>query len=383
MGERTHARVLAIALALLGCGADADAVRTVTVERGSLSVAIEVEGTIRAVESSVITPPGVPGLWDYKIAMMAPEGATVADGAPILGFDATELQARFEAKTSERDSAAKQLELELAAAKMTREDEKLAAADADAQLRKARQKAEAPAEITALIELDKARLDLALAQEKRAHLERKAAAARRGDEAELSRLRSKRSRAEARIGEIGAAIEQMTVEAPRAGTVIYATNWSGEKKKVGDSAWRAETILQVASLAEMEARGEVDEVDAELRGTVREISHTVRRSSPDNPLKTLGIDIALEPTDDVALRPGMRFRGFVEIDRARDVLLVPLEAVDTTPSGPVVWRRSVAGLESVSVTLGRRDATHVEVLDGVGEGDVVEYPRRTRDAEAP
>jgi multidrug efflux pump subunit AcrA (membrane-fusion protein) len=194
----------------------------------------------------------------------------------------------------------------------------------------------------------------------------------------------------------------MTVEAPRAGTVIYATNWSGEKKKVGDSAWRAETILQVASLAEMEARGEVDEVDAnkvavgqgvslrldaqadlELRGTVREISHTVRRSSPDNPLKTLGIDIALEPTDDVALRPGMRFRGFVEIDRARDVLLVPLEAVDTTPSGPVVWRRSVAGLESVSVTLGRRDATHVEVLDGVGEGDVVEYPRRTRDAEAP
>jgi HlyD family secretion protein len=383
--------VLALVLAGsagLACSAGPTESQWVTVERSVLVVDVDVSGTLRAVDSSAISPPAVAGVWSYKIAMMAPEGSEVAAGQPILAFDTTELDRRLESKQSERDSAAKQLEMKQSAAQVAQQDARLELAKAEAARRKAALKAEAPPDLTAVVELEKARLDLELAIAKVAYLQRKGASARRSEQAELERWRSQRDRAEGRVTEITAAIAQMTMGAPRAGTVIYETNWQGEKKKVGDGTWRGETVLRVASLALMEAEGEVDEVDAsrvvvgqpvslrldaqadvELRGSIREISRTVQRQSPENPLKVARLDIALEPREGARLRPGMRFRGNVETARVEDVLVVPLEAIVATPEGPVAHRRTATGVEPVRVTLGRRNAEKVEVTDGLQEGD--------------
>ena len=203
------------------------------------------------------------------------------------------------------------------------------------------------------------------------------------------------------MAEITASIAQMTVPSPRAGTVIYETNWQGEKKKVGDGTWRGETVMQVASLAQMEGEGEVDEVDAsrvavgqsvslrldaqadlELRGSIREISRTVQRQSPDNPLKVARLKLALEPREGARLRPGMRFRGKVETARIEGVLLVPLDAIVATREGPVAHRRTSRGFEPVPVTLGRRNAERVEVTDGLDEGDEIDVAPRAAGPEA-
>jgi len=361
-----------------------------SVERGDLVVDVDVSGTLKAVDSAAVGPPGIAGVWNYKLAMMAPEGEEIDEDALLLAFDTSELDQRLQQKQSERDSAAKQLEMKQAEAKVAEQDDRLALAEAEAEQRKAKLKAEAPADITAVVELEKARLDLELATKKVAYLQRKAESIRRSNQANIANWRSQRDRAEERVTEITAAIEQMQVKAPRAGTVIYETNWRGEKKKVGDGVWRAETVLHVASLAQMEAEGEVDEVDAarvsvgqpvslrldsqadvELRGTIREISRTVQRQSPDNPLKVVRLKIELE--DGAArLRPGMRFRGNVETDRVEDALLVPLESIVATPDGPVAYRRTAEGSEPVSVTLGRRNAEKVEVTAGLEEGDEIE-----------
>lgn len=372
----------------------------VSVQRGTLVVDVDVSGSLRSVDSVAIGPPGIPGVWDYKIALLSPEGEAIEQGAPVLAFDTSDLSRRLEAKQSQRDSAAKQLEMKQAAARVAERDAELAMAEAKAELRKTTLKAEAPPEITAVVELEKARLDLELAKAKVAYLQRKDESARRRDQAEIDSWRSQRDRAQGRVEEIEAAIGQMMVPAPRAGTVIYETNWKGEKKKVGDSAWRAETVLQVVSLDQMEARGEVDEVDSsrvavgqpvslrldaqadlELRGTVREIGRSVRRQSPDNPLKVVQLEIALEPAEGTRLRPGMRFRGKVETDRVEDALMVPLEAIVATPEGPVAYRRTGAGLEAVAVTLGRRNAEQVEVTSGLSEGDELDAaPARSPEA---
>lgn len=387
-------RLAAAALALLAlvpaaCSPEAAPARWVAVERGTLVVDVDVSGTLKAVDSVAIGPPAIPGVWTYKIAMMAPEGEEIAEGQPIMMFDTSELARRLEGKQSERDSAAEQLAMKRSAAKVAEEDARLALAEAEAARHKAELKAEAPPDLTAVVELEKARLDLELATAKVAYLRRKGEARRRSEQAELERWRSQRDRAEERVNEITAAIAQLTVPAPRAGTVIYETSWQGEKKKVGDAAWRGEQVLQVASLAQMEAQGEVDEVDAsrvavgqpvslrldaqadvELRGSIREISRTVQRQSPDNPLKVVRLEIALEPREGARLRPGMRFRGNVETRRIDDVLLVPLEAIVATPGGPVAHRRTAGGgTEPVPVMLGRRNAEQVEVTDGLVEGD--------------
>lgn len=401
MGLAAAALALA-ALVLPACSPGAAEARWAAVERGTLVIDVDVSGTLKAVDSVAIGPPAIPGVWTYKIAMMAPEGEEIAEGQPLLAFDTSELAQRLEGKQSERDSAAEQLAMKRSAADVAGQDARLALAEAEAARHKAELKAEAPPDLTAVVELEKAKLDLELATAKVAYLKRKGESRRRSEQAELERWRSQRDRAEERVAEITAAIAQLTVTAPRAGTVIYETSWQGEKKKVGDAAWRGEQVLQVASLAQMEAQGEVDEVDAsrvavgqpvslrldaqadvELRGSIREISRTVQRQSPDNPLKVVRLEIALEPREGARLRPGMRFRGNVETARVEDVLLVPLEAIVATPDGPVAHRRTAAGgTEPVPVTLGRRNAEQVEVTDGLAEGDELDAAPRAPGTEA-
>ncbi|MBL4685245.1 MAG: HlyD family efflux transporter periplasmic adaptor subunit [Nannocystaceae bacterium] len=369
------------------CGATGATPDLIAIERGSLVLDVDVSGTLESVESLRVGPPGVAGVWNYKIAMLAEEGKQVDKDAPILGFDTTELNNRLESKQAERDSASTQLQMKQAAARSAREDERLGMVEARAEMRKARLKADIPEALLSTIELDQSKIDLDLAKAKVAFLTKKGESAARRDNFDLGRWRTKRDRAERRVTELQASIGQMTVLAPRAGTVIQRANWQGDKKKVGDSTWRGETILRVVSLDQMEARGEIDEVDVsrvavgrtvslrldaqadlELRGRVKEISRTVKRASPDNPVKVAVLLISLEDNPGVKLRPGMRFRGHVETDREDDVLLVPLEALEHTAQGPVAYRRS-GGTEVVPVELGRRNDTFTVVLSGLEEGD--------------
>ena len=386
-------RTLLAALGILvlgatpGCDATQPQREWTQVRRDTLVVDVDVTGTLRAVDSDVLGPPGVPGVWDYKIAMMAEEGTEVKEGEPILAFDTTDLQRRMERKVAERDSAAKQVEKTMAEVNVNRHDMGLELADARAELRKAELKADAPADVVASAELKKLRFDVELAQKRVAFLTKKGRSAQKRNEATIARWKHERDRAEQRVAQLTDAIDKMTVKAPRSGTVIYETNWRGEKKKVGDTAWRGETVMQVVSLTEMEARGDVDEVDAskiaegqpvslrldaqpdvELNGKVRTISSTVRRQSPENPLKVVRLDIELVDVGELRLRPGMRFRGKIEIERIEGVLLAPLEAFAATPGGPIA--RTAEG--DVSVSLGRRNADAVEIESGLAEGDEIE-----------
>jgi HlyD family secretion protein len=397
-----RALVLAVlAVLLMACSAGEAASGAVpelaVVERGELALTVEVSGAVQSVDAVRVGPPSIPELWNYQIQMMAPEGEVVEKGTPVLAFDTSELQRRLDTWTADRDSAATQLELQRAAGKVARQDEALAIAEAQAELRKARLKADAPEGLTAVIELEKARLDLQLAEKKVDYLERKAVSAQKQSASEVSRWRHKHDRSAQRVEELKAAIAQLTVTAPRTGTVIHQTNWRGEKKKVGDNAWRAETVLQIASLDHMEARGEVDEVDIakvkvgqpvslrldaqadlELVGRVRNLGHGVQRASPETPLKVVMVDIELQPNEAAKLRPGMRFRGRIETGRVGDVLLVPLDAIFPTDDGPVAYRERGGVLERVGVTLGARAADRVVVTEGLQEGD--EIARRPEDA---
>lgn len=360
------------------------------VERGALVLDVDVSGTLESVASLSVGPPAISGMWDYTIAMMAEEGKEVAEGDPILMFDTSKLQQQLEAKTAVRDSAAAQLLVKRSAAKIAREDEALALAEAKAALNKAKLKADVPPELMSEIELDQFVLDVDLAHKKVAHLEATAKAATERDQTDIGRWKSKHDRAEERVQEIGHSMEMMTVPAPRAGTVIHHSDRRGEKMKVGDSAWQGATILEIVSLAEMEGRGEIDEVDVskvaleqvvslrldaqsevELRGTVTEISPTVQRASQDNPLKVATVRIAIEDNADVKLRPGMRYRGNIETDRVEDVLLVPLAALEHTEDGPVAHVVRNGQVEQVVVTLGRRNDTYTVVLEGLEEDDAV------------
>jgi multidrug efflux pump subunit AcrA (membrane-fusion protein) len=140
----------------------------------------------------------------------------------------------------------------------------------------------------------------------------------------------------------------------------------------------------------MKAKGDVDEADAgqvavgqkvtinleahpdlDFTGRVKSIGSTVRRQSWRVPTKVYKIEIALDRTDPVAMRPAMRFRGEIETARIPSVLAAPRDAIFLRPTGPIAWVRKGGRFVETPVTLGRRNKTHVEILTGLSDGDLV------------
>ncbi|HYU16695.1 MAG TPA: HlyD family efflux transporter periplasmic adaptor subunit [Candidatus Acidoferrum sp.] len=362
----------------------------VPVEKGDLVLGVEVTGDLRAVDSTPIKPPPVGDSWDFKIAEMAPEGAAVRPGDVVVAFDRSELMRQLQQTGNEAEAAAQTLARQKADAAMAMRDQSLAVTEAEAALRKASLKAETPVDLSAVIEVRVAELDRKLAEMDVAHARARRAQGERHDAAAIEQLADNLAYHRSRMRQMEDSIARMSVAAPRAGTVIYPISWRGEKKKVGDAAWRMETVVEVAGLDRMVGDGQIDEVDSskvrtgqrttlrldahsdtEIVGRIASIARTVQRQSRESPARIVKLEIALDQTGGLALRPGMRFRGRIETGRVKDAVKVPAEAVFVTGRGPVAYRRAGGGWEAVRLETGRRNLTSIEVLSGLAPGDEV------------
>lgn len=365
--------------------------------RGDLVTGFEVTGTLASISSDTLGPPPLSDVWDFKISMMAPEGSDAKAGQPVLAFDTTELQRKLEEKTAEADEARKQIEKERNDLSLQTKDERLRLAEAEASLRKAEFKLEKPAEIAGINEREQAEIEHAIAKRETAAIKSRINALERAATARIALLQSKQNEAESIVAQTQDSIRQMTVLAPRNGTVVYATSWRGEKKKVGDNSWKAEKVIEIPDLNRMKADGEVDEADAgrvqlkqrvtlrldahpddEFHGTITSAGRTVQQKrGTQDPLKVLRVNIALDKTDPAKMRPGMRFQGTIELGRIKNAILIPREAVFVGAQGPFVYRRGVLAVDPIPVKLGRENDKLVEVLKGVDPGDRVLVSRET------
>lgn len=360
------------------------------VERGDVLVGVEVTGELQATDSSTIGPPEVPQMWNFRIAMLAPEGSDVKRGQPVIGFDASELERRLQEKTAERDEARTEIEKRRASLRVESEQEQLRLAEAQSSLRKSSLKLEAPESVINANERQQVELEHSLARREVAHTTTKLAGLRRAAQEELRLLQAKLDAATREVERLQGAIAAMTVRSPRDGTVVYITDRRNEKIKVGDDTWRGRALLQIPDLRNMVAAGEVDEADAgrvfqnqkvvfrldahpdrEWSATVSRVGHTVRRASNTNPNRTLPVHMRLDRTDPETMRPGMRFRGTLVTAEKRDVLRIPVDALFSSESGPTVRRRTLLGMDTVEIEVGARGEEWIEVTSGLSEGDEV------------
>lgn len=367
----------------------------VRVSRGDLITGIDVTGTLSAVDSGSFGPPQVSDVWEFKISMVAPEGSDVKAGQPVLGFDTMDLQKRLDEKRAESEQARKEIEKARADLALRREDEKLKLADAEGRLRKSQLKLEGPPDILASKDRKQIELDFGLAKEETASIRQRIASFERAASAQIALLTSKQQTADAIVTAAQNTIKAMTIVAPRNGTIVYVTNWRGDKKKVGDTCWRMERVIEIPDLGRMMAKGEVDESDAgkvavgqrvvfnldahpdeEFTGTISDASRTVgKRQGTTDPIKVLKVNIKLDRTDPAKMRPGMRFHGTVELARAKNALLIPRNAVFVTDRGPVAYRRGTFSVTAMPLTLGGENEKSVEVLSGLSASDRVLVPK--------
>jgi multidrug resistance efflux pump len=373
----------------VGCSHAVGDPALVDVRRDDLVVGVEVTGALAAVDSTDVKPPPLRNVWNFKIASMAPEGQEVNVGDPVIAFDASEQVRELENMRNEAEAAEKKLEKKRDDAQLATRDDELKIAEAEAALRKATLKTDAPADLVGSVQQREVQLDEQAARLTLEAAKQHAAQVQRSNAEEVQRLTDKASYARGRVAELQRAIATMQVAAERAGTIVYSAGENGEKKKVGDNVWRGEDLMQVVGLGKMLGDGQVDEVDmarlaehqpavlrldampdVQLRGSVDSIARSVSAKSQTDPSKVVKLKIAIDPTK-IALRPGMRFRGQIEIERLRGVVQVPAEAVFVTPDGPVAYRRTGGGFERVRLELGARTATTIEVKSGLAPGDRV------------
>jgi HlyD family secretion protein len=388
-------------LLLAGCAAEAGTAggeSWVAVGRGDLILEADVSGALRATRSSPIGPPSGLDDDDFKIARMVPEGDFVKRGTKVLWFDPGDKERELIERTAERDSAAADIERKQHDIELAHREGELRVTEAEATLKKARLKADLPEKYTAAIEVKLARIDLEAAEaELRMARQRQEHTVHLG-EAELGYLRDRHARFAARVGRMQTLFDRLAVAAPIDGVVVYRSNWRGEKKKVGDPCWVGEPCLEITDVTEMEALGEIDEMESsrvaegqpvrlrlealpevEWEGKVVQLRPNVYRQSPRTPLKVVGARIRLFRTDAARMRPGMQFRGRLETGRLTSVTLAPVDAIFNRPDGPVAFRKTTAGWERVRVQLGRRARAQVEVRGGLQPGDRIS--RRDLDEE--
>jgi HlyD family secretion protein len=382
---------LALLVAAACAKGDVAGQRLVPAVRQDLVLDVEVTGTLKSLESeSVGPPPTVTEVWEFKITRMAPEGTRVKAGDEVIAFETTELERKLQDYESEAASVGEELGKSRSEGALASANDHLELADAEAKRRKADLKADKPADLTAELTLKVSALDRDLARREVEFRQARDRAKRAQERADQAVLASLLARARGRVEDIQGFIQAMSVKATRAGTVVYKQNWRGEKLKPGDQTWRGETVLEIAALDKMAAQGQVDEVDAskvsvgqrvglrleahpdhEYTGVVARVAPLVRTESPESKVKVVELELRLNQTDAVLMRPGMRFRGRIEIARMPGVLQVPLAAVVSTAQGPTVRKVDGRAFRAVPVTLGRRSREVVEIKAGLQPGERV------------
>jgi len=386
----------AVALALLAAQACASPAGMaalpvlVDVQRGELVLAVEVTGELEAIDSSDVKPPALRETSNFKLSWLAADGSDVKQGDPLAKLEPDELTRSLEAARSDLAEAEQRLARRREEVAHARRDDALRLLEAEAAVKKAALRLQLPDDLVASIELRSQRLDSELAQLALAQARTATAFAASSDAADLRDLEDTREAAARRIDELERSLARLTVVAPRAGTIVLARSYQGDKRKLGDTIYRSDTIAQVVGLDSMIGSGVVDEVevgklataqpvtlrldalpDLELRGSLQAITATVQPRSAADPSKVVRVTLALAALHGVALRPGMPFRGRIELRRLADVVQLPPDAVFVAADGPIAYREVAGGLEPVRLSLGARTADALEVTSGLSAGDRV------------
>ncbi|WP_407353571.1 efflux RND transporter periplasmic adaptor subunit [Luteimonas sp. R10] len=306
----------------------------ITAPAASAQQLLRIDGEVYAQRSAPLIPPAVDRLWQFNITRLAPDGTMVKQGEAVVAFDTSDLVRQLTEKQSQLEAKQRELEnLDLDLAERAR-TARLATAEAQAEVDKARRKTEQPRELIAALEYGK------LIEERR-RAERRAALTAQRERLSAEQRRQERRLVASELAQLQADVERLQTSvaalelpAPRSGVMMHRSSWNGEKFDVGSRVWRGQTVAEIPDTSTLAVRADLPERDllrvavgaparivveggggGAHRGTVASIGRAVRSKSQVQPVPVLDLEIAL---DDPAaqLRPGQAVR--VELAVAGD-----------------------------------------------------------------
>ncbi len=231
--------------------------------------------------------------------------------------------------------------------------------------------------------------ELALASVKAAN-----EATRVREAAELESSEAEFALAEERLAEWRVQLERAVIHAPTPGLVVYGRyDWDEPVYEGMEVRERQEIIILpdvTTMIAELDVHeAQIDKVAPGQPATVKvdafpgqsfparvsEVS-TLPKPSRRRDVKLYEVRVELDQeNDDGTLRPGMNATVEIAVGTLKDVLTVPLPALERSGDAHLVWKVGPDGPTACQVALGGNNLTHVEIVAGLASGDRIHLVR--------
>ncbi|MCC6727296.1 MAG: HlyD family efflux transporter periplasmic adaptor subunit [Saprospiraceae bacterium] len=362
---------------------------TTTVKKGEFKIFVAATGELKAKNSEEIKgPTGMRSaqIWQATISDMVAEGTVLKAGDYVATLDRTELETKLKEAQTEIDKTQTQLEQakidtaielrgirdDLVNLKFSMEEKKLSLEQSKYEPKMVIQQAE--------IDLVKSERDLK-------QLEKRYELTQTKSKAKISEILATLSQVELRRQRLVDLSNQFVVTAPKSGMLIYARSWNG---KIGPgsqiSTWDP-VVAELPDLSIMISKTYVNEVDISKvqkgQGVQLKVdafpdkSYTGKVISVANvgeqlqgyDAKVFEVTVQLEEVDSI-LRPAMTTSNEILTYTYKDVLYVPLEAIQSD-SVSYVFKKVDGKTIKQEVITGETNDNEVIIEHGLKEAEEV------------
>lgn len=298
---------------------------------------LRVTGEIESANSTFFGPPSVPGIWQYTISFMAPEGREVEPGMPILKFDPQDLMTQLRDKSNSLNEKQKQLEKQEIVARDVIAELKLRQQEAIADLSKAKLKADIPVELLASRDYKENKLILRQAEITLQSREQEIQKEQRVQETEINILKREIAVLEGEVEQFQKSIDSMVIKATSAGVVIHTVDHRNDKHEVGDNVWMGRRVMELPDLSKLQVHLEIPEresarikiglpvkfvmdavPDQQFRGEIIELASVIHTKSANQPARVFDATVSLDNPDANVMRPGMSVSAEISVQGVAD-----------------------------------------------------------------
>jgi HlyD family secretion protein len=368
---------------------------TADVTTGPFVDLVEIRGEIRPFKSIVIVAPRDAG--ELQIVRLAPDGAHVKAGDVLVEFDASTPRREMLDRMTEMKQQQAQVDQVRAENRIAREANATTLLRAEYDVQRARLDLSGE-EFLPRLDIERARLSLADAEQRLVDIRNKIAADEQAAESNIARAERRVERIQMEIDRRQRALDTLQLKAPVDGIVNIMLNPRMAAPaqppmpfRPGDQAWPGAQLIELPDLSSVHLLARVEEsdrgrvqvdqhatirVDAlpdiELQATLSSISVLARPDFTTGfpPGRNFDMKITVDRADP-RLRPGMSATARVAVGRVDNATLVPASAVFTVDGQSVVYKLAGRSFERTVIKVLRRGRELVAVQAGVAPGDVV------------
>jgi HlyD family secretion protein len=365
------------------------------VRRGDFIISVRTRGEIKSTRSIILTAPQVP---TPRIVKLAESGKGVHKGDVVVEFDPVQQEQNYIEKDTSVRTAESQIVDTKAAQKIDREADAMNLMSSEYNVERSKLEA-SKAEILSEIDGAKNRIDVGVAEGALNQIKTTIKSRSISQGADLERLNQMKDKTVRDTDLAKTYLSMMAIRAPIDGIVNILPNFrSGGSYgqapppfKEGDQAWTGAAIAEIPDLSEMRIELKMEEVDRgklklgqNLKIRVDAIPEKEFTASLDwiSPIASLiykggGTSEKSFPARatlqnlDPRLRPGMSATAEIIIERAPNVLLIPVRASFTQNGKPAVYVEKGQQFQTRVITVGKRNEEDIIVTGGVKEGERV------------